>query len=133
MFFSNNSNQKVCTIWLNVYWSWVTLLCSLCATGVLRVRVYAAGFLDSHYCHCLCDHCGDILLVKCWKLSLAVDFLLLCCLDSCLCVSVLSLLLLCEDQDVRLLSDQLLFWIHFDVLPWIGNPMRWVSLVLWNF
>ena len=41
----------------------------------------------------------------------------------CLRVFVLSILLLCEDEDVRLLPNQLLFWIHFDVLSWAGNSV----------
>ena len=92
-------------------------------TGLLRVRLHATGFSDSYDCYCLCDNCGYILLVKCWELSLAMDVFLFSCLDSCLCVFVLNILLLCEDEDVRLLPDELLFRIHFDVFSWARNSM----------
>lgn len=41
----------------------LTFLCAL--TGLLRVRLYAVGFLDSHYRDCLCDNRGHIFPSEC--------------------------------------------------------------------
>ena len=100
------------------------IILPLCFAGLLCLWFYAAGLPDSHHCNHLCNNCGDIFLAKCRELSLAVDVVLLCCLNSSICVFVLCILLLCENQDVRLLPDQLLLRIHFDVLSWFGNPLR---------
>lgn len=113
-----------------VYASWfyvmLILLILLCLTGLLRLWLYAVSFSDSHHCDRLCDNRGNIFLIECWKLPLAMDIIFLSCLDSCLCVLVFDILLLREDKDVRVLPNQLLFWIHFDVLSWFRNSLRWV-------
>jgi hypothetical protein len=96
---------------------------TLWSTGVLCLWLHATGFSDSHRCYCMCDNCGDILFVKCWELQLAMDIFSFSSLNRCLCISVLNILLLCEDKDVRLLPNQLLFWIHYDVLSWTRNSL----------
>ncbi|KAG6487356.1 hypothetical protein ZIOFF_055942 [Zingiber officinale] len=92
--------------------------------GVLCVWLYATGVPDPRNCHRLCDDSRCIFLAKCRELSLAVDFILLCCFDRCLCVPLFYILLPCEDQDVRLLPDQLLLWLHVNVLFGLRNTLR---------
>ena len=65
--------------------------------GVLCLWVHAACVLDSGDRDNMCDDCGYILFVECGKLSLAVDIVLLSSVDCDLCLSLLRLLLLCED------------------------------------
>lgn len=50
-------------------------MCSLSGSGVLRVRLHAAGVSDFGDCHRLCDHCGDILPAQRRELSLAMDLI----------------------------------------------------------
>lgn len=120
LFVSHNPSVYLChhsNLWFSFCFSFSA------ATGLLCVWVHASCVCHSDHCHCLCDDCGDILLAECWELSLAMDFILLCCLYCPLCIPVLNLLLSNEDQNVWLLPDQLLFWIHIDVLSWFGNTM----------
>lgn len=102
-------------------------------TGVLCLRLHASCFCNSDHCYCLCNHCGNIFHVECWELSLAMDFVLLSCIYCFICVFVFRLLLLCKDQDVRLLPNKLLFWIHSDVQSWSRNALRYVSFLCFFF
>ncbi|GER27522.1 transmembrane 9 superfamily protein member [Striga asiatica] len=91
--------------------------------GLLCVWLHAARVCDPDHRHHLCDNCGHVLLAERGELSLAMDFILLCCLNLSLCIPLLYILLSREDKDVGLFPDQLLFWVHFDVLSWSGDTM----------
>ncbi|XP_013605429.1 PREDICTED: transmembrane 9 superfamily member 1-like isoform X3 [Brassica oleracea var. oleracea] len=93
-------------------------------TGVLCVWIHAAGFCDSGDSDGLCDNCGNLFPAERRELSLAMDFVFLSCFNGCLCLLILHLLLLRKDQDVWILPDKLLLWIHNDVLSWPWNPLR---------
>jgi len=91
--------------------------------GLLCIWIYVAGFCDSPYCHHLRHYSWNILLAKCWKLSLAMDIILLCRINSSLCVPLFHILLLYENEDVWIFPDNFLFWLHTYVLPWFGNTL----------
>ena len=93
-------------------------------TGVLRVWIHAAGICDSGHSNGLCDNCGNLFPTERRELSLAMDFVFLSCFNGCLRLLILHLLLLRKDQDVRILPDKLLLWIHHDVLSWPRHPLR---------
>lgn len=99
-------------------------------TGVLCVWIYATCFPDIDYSDCLCDDCWNIFFAECGELLLAMDFLLLSSIHGYLRVLVFHILLLCQDQNVWILPDQLLFWIHRHVLPRFRNSMWYISLSL---
>lgn len=103
-----------------------SLTFSCLCPGVLCVRLHAAGVPDPVNCHNLCDNCGDILSAECRELSLAVDIILLSCLNGALCVHLFHLLLPCEDQNVWILPDQFLLWVYSHVLSGPGHPLWWV-------
>lgn len=102
----------------------IVLMCGVCV-GVLRVRIHAAGV------HHLDDRDGvrddrwDVLLAECGELSLAVDVVFVGGVDSGIRVPVLGVLLLHEDEDVRVFPDQFLLRVHADVLPGVGH-------ILWS-
>jgi len=128
------SKYSLCLSLVNTHTVGLSILFPpLWQTGVLCVWLYATGFSDSHHRYCLCDNCRDILFVKCRELPLAMDVFLFSCLNISLCVFILNILLLREDKDVRVLPNQLLFWIHFDVFSWTRNSMRWVSYFTVDF
>jgi hypothetical protein len=56
-----------------------------------------------------------------------MDVILLCCINLVVCISILHILLPREDKDVRLFPDQLLLWLHHDVLSWTGDTLWSVS------
>lgn len=66
-------------------------------TGVLCVRIYATSISDSHNSDRMCNDSWDVFLAKRGELLLAMDFILLCSVNSYLRLLVLDILLLCQD------------------------------------
>lgn len=97
--------------------------CSL-LPGVLRVRLHAVGVHHPDYRHGVRHHCRHLLPAERGKLPLAMDVLLLSGLDRHLRVPLQYILLLHEDQDVGLLPNDLLLWVHAHVLPGTGHHVR---------
>ncbi|KAK6116683.1 hypothetical protein DH2020_049565 [Rehmannia glutinosa] len=56
------------------------------ASGLLCVWLHATCVCDSDHRHRLRYNCGYLFLAECRELSLAMDFILLCCLNCSLCV-----------------------------------------------
>ena len=109
--------------WLHLYRGLLHLHLLLGLQDLLCVRVHVPCVLHPPRGHGVCHHRLHLLSPQLRGLSLAVDQLPLGSLHRALCVRLLILLLLLQDQDVRVLSDGLLLHLHGPLQPLSGSDV----------